>query len=91
LDVTKGDISLFAKLIARGCYLLSNIKLDSRISSCDALTLAFKFLAFVGSEHDVSNKSLSYEVWFLISDQIIFLGYSLKVNRYNNCRLYFRR
>jgi len=91
LDVTKGDISLFAKLISRGCYLLSNIKLDSRISSCDALTLAFKFLAFVGSEHDVSNKSLSYDVWFLISDQIIFLGYSLKVNRYNNCRLYFRR
>ena len=54
LDVTKSDIALFAKLIGRGCYLLSYQKLESRISSCDALTIAFKFLAFVGSEHDVS-------------------------------------
>lgn len=54
LDFTKSDIDLFAKLIARDCYLLSYQKLESRISSCDALTIAFKFLAFVGSEHDVS-------------------------------------
>jgi hypothetical protein len=54
LDVTKSDIALFAKLIGRGCYLLSYQKLESRISSCDAVTIAFKFLAFVGSEHDVS-------------------------------------
>jgi len=52
LDVTKDDISLFSKLIARDCYLLSYKKLDSRISACDALTIAFKFLAFVGSEYD---------------------------------------
>jgi hypothetical protein len=54
LDVTKSDIALFAKLIGRDCYLLSYHKLESRISSCDGLTIAFKFLAFVGSEHDVS-------------------------------------
>ena len=52
LDFSKSDIELFAKLIARDCYLLSYQKLESRISSCDALTIAFKFLAFVGSEHD---------------------------------------
>ena len=54
LDVEKDDIALFAKLIARDCYLLSYRKLESRISSCDAMTMAFKFLAFVGSEHNVS-------------------------------------
>ena len=54
LDVTEADITLFSKLIARDCYLLSYKKLESRISACDALTIAFKFLAFVGSEHDVS-------------------------------------
>ena len=54
LDVEKDDIALFAKLIARDCYLLSYRKLQSRISSCDAMTMAFKFLAFVGSEHYVS-------------------------------------
>jgi hypothetical protein len=54
LDVAKSDIALFAKLIGRDCYLLSNHKLASRISSCDALTMGFKFLAFVGSEYDVS-------------------------------------
>ena len=52
LDFSKSDIDLFAKLIARDCYLLSYQNLESRISSCDALTIAFKFLAFVGSEHD---------------------------------------
>jgi hypothetical protein len=54
LDVTEADITVFSKLIARDCYLLSYKKLESRISACDALTIAFKFLAFVGSEHDVS-------------------------------------
>ena len=54
LNVTEADITLFSKLIARDCYLLSYKKLESRISACDALTIAFKFLAFVGSEHDVS-------------------------------------
>ena len=54
LDFAKSDIALFAKLIGRDCYLLSYQKLESRISSCDALTIAFKFLAFVGSEHYVS-------------------------------------
>ena len=54
LDVTKADIALFSKLIARDCYLLSYKNLESRISSCDSLTIAFKFLAFVGSEHEVS-------------------------------------
>eukprot|EP00531_Pseudo-nitzschia_arenysensis_P006930 CAMPEP_0116138906 /NCGR_PEP_ID=MMETSP0329-20121206/13023_1 /TAXON_ID=697910 /ORGANISM="Pseudo-nitzschia arenysensis, Strain B593" /LENGTH=458 /DNA_ID=CAMNT_0003633903 /DNA_START=119 /DNA_END=1495 /DNA_ORIENTATION=- len=55
LDFTKSDITLFANLIGRNCYLLSYQKLKSRISSCDALTLAFKFLAFVGSEHSDPN------------------------------------
>lgn len=54
LDFAKSDITLLANLIGRNCYLLSYQKLQSRISSCDALTLAFKFLAFVGSEHNVS-------------------------------------
>lgn len=54
LDFSKSDIELFAKLIGRDCYLLSYQKLESRISSCDALTIAFKVLAYVGSEHDVS-------------------------------------
>lgn len=52
LDIDKADITLFAKLVARDCYLLSYQKLKSRVSSCDALTNAFKFLAFIGSEHD---------------------------------------
>ncbi|MGK3742036.1 MAG: hypothetical protein ACI90V_008890 [Bacillariaceae sp.] len=58
LDVIEADIALFSKLIARDCYLLSYKKLESRISACDALTIAFKFLAFVGSEHDVSTRSM---------------------------------
>ena len=61
LNFSKSDIELFAKLIGRDCYLLSYQKLESRISSCDALTLAFKFLAFVGSEHDVSAAHFSNE------------------------------
>ncbi len=59
LDFARSDITVFEKLIGRDCYLLSYQKLESRISSCDALTLAFKFLAFVGSEHDVSTAQLS--------------------------------
>jgi len=55
LNFARSDITLFEKLIGRDCYLLSYQKLESRISSCDALTLAFKFLAFVGSEHDDPN------------------------------------
>lgn len=60
LDVNRSDIELFAKLMGRDGYLLSYQKLQSRISACDALTIAFKFLAFVGSEHDVSALSI---VW----------------------------
>ena len=56
LDVANADIALYAKLLARGCYLLSHQKLMSRISSCNAMTLAFKFLAFVGSQYDVSTR-----------------------------------
>lgn len=52
LDINETDLTLFSKLIARDCYLLSSRKLESRISACDALTIAFKFLAFVGSIHD---------------------------------------
>eukprot|EP00536_Pseudo-nitzschia_multiseries_P016201 jgi/Psemu1/45303/gm1.45303_g len=52
LDINKTDITLFAKLVARDCYLLSSQSMKSRVSTCNAMTSAFKFLAFVGSEHD---------------------------------------
>lgn len=55
LNITAPDIALFSKLLARNGYLLSYRKLKSRITSCEGLTSGFKFLAFVGSEHQVSH------------------------------------
>jgi hypothetical protein len=53
LSIPATDIALFSNLIARNGYLLSNRKLKSRILACEGLTSGFKFLAFVGSEHQV--------------------------------------
>jgi hypothetical protein len=53
LDVSANEIEIFSTLIARNCTLLSNQNLSIRISSCQGLLSAFRFLAFVGTVHEV--------------------------------------
>ncbi|KAG7347866.1 hypothetical protein IV203_016571 [Nitzschia inconspicua] len=55
LEVSREDIELCSKLIARNCYLLSNPKLRIRIASCQGLISGFRFLAYVGSMHKDPN------------------------------------
>lgn len=52
LPLSEKDVGLCSKLNAQGCYLLSNSSLKTRILACESLTLGFKFLAFVGSNHE---------------------------------------
>ncbi len=56
LCVSESDVSLYSRIIARDCYLLSNESLKIRISSCQSMGSGFKFLAFVGSIHEVRLK-----------------------------------
>lgn len=53
LQVTDKDIHLFSKIICRNCYLLSSPVLRIKIASSRGLVASFRFLAFVGSVHEV--------------------------------------
>ena len=53
IDVSETDISLFSRIIARNCYLLSHKLLKIRIKSCEGLLSGFQFLAFVGTVYEV--------------------------------------
>jgi hypothetical protein len=53
VDVSETDISLFSRIIARNCYLLSHKLLKVRIKSCEGLLSGFQFLAFVGTVYEV--------------------------------------